>query len=579
LYACRNPQCQGLVERANRTYKDSRMVFLTEAALDGTTFDEHVFLSTHVTNENKTLIRLYGTSPFLLLRGHAPSTSVEGSRLDAFQLATIRRRCAEKQVRRAKQIYDSKSKKCARAITLFNIGDVVLVAATDQQMRKKEAKRGRWGAVARILGFNPLDRNFYSVRFITQGPLTRDKKGTVSVRFIFGLQLKAAPQRYTDDANIADARAAEQARAAEGSESEEEWEGDASSSSDENAPLRKRTHTSKQSHPDPYVTPLPTKQSRQRRFLPPATPVISSPDGSGSESEDASEYLPLNTATKRTHHPDPNATPLPTIPSRPLPATPVVSGPDNSDEVSEDASDYLPLNTATERPAHPDPDVTSVPTNPSNTRRFVPPATPVRSGPDGSDPAPDVADLDCLPMHTATKRPVHRPPRQQPRKDILPNRPVPSWLSGVGGHSATPTDHEHAAWVADAAEAFAATLPAVSLSSSDDALEGSGPLLNMHCFAGGIPWALSQPAPGNTWDPGVQGFQQRTDRRVARQARRTAKADAKAKANARAPAPSPAPQVEDALGATIIGSFVDPSATEAIPGEVWYTHTPTSATL
>jgi hypothetical protein len=199
------------VERGNRTYETQRLKFKKEAELDGKTFDEFLFLESHTHDENRMPNALYKISPFVLFRGRAPSTSTDGQELSHEQLSVMHERCAAAQITNAKKVYDRASKKCMQPLETFAVGDVVLVAAMEQQMRKKEAIGGRWGATARVVYINPLSQHFYKLRWISRGHLTKDKAGTVSTRYIFGLQLTHAPSRYVRDAEAADAKATAEA--------------------------------------------------------------------------------------------------------------------------------------------------------------------------------------------------------------------------------------------------------------------------------------------------------------------------------------------------------------------------------
>jgi hypothetical protein len=204
----RNPQCQGLVERGNQTYAVKRVIFKNACGRDGTTFCEYTYLATHLYNENTTITEMYNTTPFQLFRGRAPGTSTRGQELEPEQHATVLRACAEKMRAAAARTHARVNKGRASAISTFKIGDVVLIAAMEQQMRKKEAKRGRWGAVARIHEICAQDKDFYIVRFINQGHQTKDLPGTISKRLIFSLNLKLAPSGHRRDADAADAKAA-----------------------------------------------------------------------------------------------------------------------------------------------------------------------------------------------------------------------------------------------------------------------------------------------------------------------------------------------------------------------------------
>jgi hypothetical protein len=195
------------VERANRTYEEKRQKFLDSCRIHGKLFCEHLFLQAHFYSENCTVFDAYNIEPFVLMRGRAPATSTAGRALSPVQMETMRRRCAKAQVDAARRVFLRLAPKCAKAIETFKVGDVVLVAATDSQMKKKEVVGGRWGCVARIHMINKASASFYILRFHEQGHLSKERPGTLSNRFYFALRLKKAPAAIVALADAADERA------------------------------------------------------------------------------------------------------------------------------------------------------------------------------------------------------------------------------------------------------------------------------------------------------------------------------------------------------------------------------------
>lgn len=143
----------------------------------------------------------------MLLRGRAANTSTP-STLTPEMMATIDAKCAQAQVNEAMATYKRMVGPDAPVVETFAIGDVVLVAAQDLMLRKKEVKGGRWNCVARIHGVNKISKSFYILRFMTQGHRNNEVPGSISSRYIFGNNLTRAPPHYWEEAERADQEAA-----------------------------------------------------------------------------------------------------------------------------------------------------------------------------------------------------------------------------------------------------------------------------------------------------------------------------------------------------------------------------------
>ncbi len=191
----RNPQCQGLVERGNRTVKN-RLVKKFQAYTDEhPDSDITLDLLTQLTREvldglNTGPVKMYGNvTPHLLQRGR-PHLMSQFSTLKPTMLEELHRKCAEAQVKRASKHTDE-TRTRPDIFRTYELGSVVKVACKTQSMKKKEAPQGqRWPWLAtierRCLGADDC----YKLRWITQGPTSYDRPGIVGKRYFHVVQMK-----------------------------------------------------------------------------------------------------------------------------------------------------------------------------------------------------------------------------------------------------------------------------------------------------------------------------------------------------------------------------------------------------
>ena len=189
----RNPQCQGLVERGNYTvktrfdklyldYKEKHGEDnITQAVLEQ-------LLQEVLGGLNDDEVKLYKASPKLLLRGR-PGRMSNGPMLDPTELAKLHASCHLAQKRQA---YGPEPGLHDRDVLReYKVGTVVRLACTTQQMQKKEAPMSqRWPWLAKIARKSKSADLVYYLKWLEQGPVTKNKPGTVSSRAFHVVQLK-----------------------------------------------------------------------------------------------------------------------------------------------------------------------------------------------------------------------------------------------------------------------------------------------------------------------------------------------------------------------------------------------------
>ena len=189
----RNPQCQGLVERANRTVKSKLVKSYHDwkKAHPGVPVTLEVMEELYqgvLDEENITEIKLYQCTPHLLQRGKPPLTS-SAHTFCPILLNNLFERCAQAQVKRA---FKNKADYVDRDIfEAYKPGRVVRVASTSQMLNKKEAPFGmRWPWLATIERRTKHTDHCYHLKWIHPGPTTYDKPGNIAKRAFHATQLK-----------------------------------------------------------------------------------------------------------------------------------------------------------------------------------------------------------------------------------------------------------------------------------------------------------------------------------------------------------------------------------------------------
>ena len=223
----RNPMCQGLVERANRTVKTKLVKAFNDwrrenpaSEADVTLAVVDALLQDVINEDNITVLKLYQCTPHFLQRGKAPYTS-SGHKLCPILTARIFAACAKAQV---KQAYKNASDYESRNIfEEYTPGRVVRIASTTQKMEKKEAPFGmRWPWLATITRRTTHGDHLYRVTWIEQGPTTYDKPGKEAKRAFHATQIKPGTDAEQDEHGYDDPGATSSSADHEGNNSGEE---------------------------------------------------------------------------------------------------------------------------------------------------------------------------------------------------------------------------------------------------------------------------------------------------------------------------------------------------------------------
>ena len=160
----RNPQCQGLVENANKTFKRKlKQICMDNGFTDALqVFDWVPLLGPLLISENDAPIPLYGgVSAFVCLHG-APRSSSRCRRLSATaveKLHTYMHECQETRAGKLRQYPELED---------LSIGSVVRVRATDEEI-KQHVVISRWSVRAVIHSVNPRSSDYFKLRWLTNG--------------------------------------------------------------------------------------------------------------------------------------------------------------------------------------------------------------------------------------------------------------------------------------------------------------------------------------------------------------------------------------------------------------------------
>lgn len=229
----RNPQCQGLVERGNRTVKvrlgKKYSEFVDQHPGAETTLQVLTDLTTEVIDGvNTGPVKLYGNiTPHLLQRGR-PHLMSQFSHLPATMLERLYQECAEAQVKRASQGTEEMRTR-SDIFRTYALGSVVMVACKTQSLKKKEAPLGqRWPWLATIARRCEGADDCYKLRWVSQGPTTYDKPGVVGRRYFHVVQLKPGTPEQQEKYGV-HVQEVEDARDV----SDDEWQYDSSDAHEE----------------------------------------------------------------------------------------------------------------------------------------------------------------------------------------------------------------------------------------------------------------------------------------------------------------------------------------------------------
>jgi len=177
----RNPRCQGLVERMNRTVKEAILKACAELGyipqVHGT-WEWRPVAERVVASIVRKKVPMYGVSPYLLVWGRCPDAS-DAVGLPADLLEQVRSGAHRAQTNKAKGIQDTVS------MPPLEKGAHVLVHALSGKRKHTDGEGGRgtvrWPATAWVLSTARTSDTWYRLRWTSDG-LGGEAKGSVSVR-------------------------------------------------------------------------------------------------------------------------------------------------------------------------------------------------------------------------------------------------------------------------------------------------------------------------------------------------------------------------------------------------------------
>jgi hypothetical protein len=184
----RNPQCQGLVERGNRTIKQKLLKKMTADGYDianDTVYEWIPYLERQVRALNRKDIKLYGVCPIILVTGQPPEAPDHVS-LSPEELGRLHQHCAQALVRQAQGM---ESVACHEH---FDRGDVVLVHQLAKRSHKDARGHGNKSYPARavVVGQSTKNEHHYELMWTTYGLHAIEDVGDISKKMWPAWRLK-----------------------------------------------------------------------------------------------------------------------------------------------------------------------------------------------------------------------------------------------------------------------------------------------------------------------------------------------------------------------------------------------------
>lgn len=195
----RNPQCQGLVERANRTLKSRMHKNMEKNGYDAKA-DEHFnwvpYLHAAVRAHNRDPVKLYGkVCPSELMTGMPPEAP-DHQNLTPAELNRLHEFCALKQHQAAL----GRDIRAASELPEFQPDDIVHVLQLDKKSHADKKFKGskRWTGRAIVVSRSETSCHRYQIQWISDGLIEREKAGTISSTLWLSWRLKPASREDSD---------------------------------------------------------------------------------------------------------------------------------------------------------------------------------------------------------------------------------------------------------------------------------------------------------------------------------------------------------------------------------------------
>ena len=176
----RNPQCQGLVERGNRTIKNKIPKMMTQNGyVQGVdmVFEWRPYLDQLVQKLNRTVVKLYRFSPCVMMTGQPPEAPDHIS-LSPEDLRRLHEYCALAMRRQAAGMTNE------AFCESFKCGDIVMVHKVKKRSHLDHRAHGAKSYPARavVVKQSTSNENHYQIRWTTDGLHGKEKAGDVSTK-------------------------------------------------------------------------------------------------------------------------------------------------------------------------------------------------------------------------------------------------------------------------------------------------------------------------------------------------------------------------------------------------------------
>ena len=176
----RNPRCQGLVERGNRTIKECVLKQMEEDGYDRakhTTWEWVEMVRRKLKALNQSLIKPYGVSPWIMMHGSAPSAP-DHCQLSAADQTRLHTHAYRAQCRMAK------TGETTCTLQTYEPGTHVLIyALKDRRSHNDLSGRGSmsWPSSALVVAESRTTKNWYEIQWTSKG-IGGENAGTVASR-------------------------------------------------------------------------------------------------------------------------------------------------------------------------------------------------------------------------------------------------------------------------------------------------------------------------------------------------------------------------------------------------------------
>lgn len=193
----RNPECQGIVERANRTLKTWMHKAIESDGGDVQETCEWVpYLHAAVRNHNRTPVKMYGrVCPSELMNG-CPPEAPDHQTLTPSELVALHAFCARKMEDHANKRLHTQ----AQELPEFQPNDIVHVLQLKKRSHADKAFKGskQWTGRAIVVSRSATSENHYQIQWISDGLVGREKAGSVSNTLWLSWRMKLATRQSTD---------------------------------------------------------------------------------------------------------------------------------------------------------------------------------------------------------------------------------------------------------------------------------------------------------------------------------------------------------------------------------------------